>query len=138
MCILIEKDKGLGLYALTEKMLFIMLLVLFVLMNTNVLQHLLSMVGGITHGIRVSMTLLNVLMKFDMVDLRNAKPGDVYLNRLGHTVRIICTDRKDTVYNVVGLVRLHEQECIETYTANGKWYNAWYPSEYDLVERIDE
>ncbi len=73
-----------------------------------------------------------------MLDLSIAKPGDVYKDKLGRRVRIICTDRKDDFYNVVGLVSNGLYEAIDTYMNDGVWCDTEKPSLYDLVEQCDE
>lgn len=82
-----------------------------------------------------------------MVDLRNAKPGDVYVDGNGHKVRILCNNRKNGghVYNVVALKEnmLCNDEVIMTYTLDGVWIDG-QPScydnllnKFDLVKRIE-
>lgn len=76
-----------------------------------------------------------------MVDLRNAKPGDVYVDGKGRKVRILCNDRKDhcNIYKVIALVETERDEDIRTYTLNGEWfYGQQSRSGNDLVKRINE
>lgn len=78
-----------------------------------------------------------------MVDLRNAKPGDVYIDGRGHKVRILCTDRKDCTesnFSVVALKDIDGYEEIETYTADGSYWGLFTENfkQYDLVKRIEE
>lgn len=77
-----------------------------------------------------------------MVDLRKAKPGDVYVDGYGFKVRILCTDRNNGVnsYNVVALKesRYGNDEVIMTYTLDGQWlYGEETPNDNDLVKRIE-
>lgn len=72
-----------------------------------------------------------------MVDLRKAKPGDVYVNGYGSRVRILCTDRIHTDHKVVGLINIRGTEEPETYTLNGLYWG-YSTSKSDLVKRLDE
>lgn len=76
-----------------------------------------------------------------MVDLRKAKPGDVYVDGYGYKVRILCTDRNNgvNVYNVVALKEsmYDNDEVIMTYTLDGQWvHGEESPNDHDLVKRI--
>ena len=72
-----------------------------------------------------------------MVDLRNAKPGDIYVDGYGFRVRILCTDREHTDLKVVGLINIRGYEEVETYTLNGLYWD-YTTSKSDLVKRLDE
>lgn len=79
----------------------------------------------------------------NMIDLRKAKPGDIYIDGRGHKVRILCTDRKDCTesnFSVVALVEIDCYEEIETYTIDGSYWGDLTDSfkKYDLVKRINE
>lgn len=80
-----------------------------------------------------------------MVDLRKAKPGDIYVDGRGNNVRILCTDRNDAngKYNVVALRETVVGEEIMSYTLDGVWVYG-QPScydnmlkKFDLVKRIE-
>ena len=75
-----------------------------------------------------------------MVDLRNAKPGDIYVDGYGFRVRILCTDREHTDLKVVGLINIRGYEEVETYTLDGLYLGAisTNTSKSDLVKRLDE
>lgn len=75
-----------------------------------------------------------------MVDLRNAKPGDVYVDGRGCKVRILCNDRKVERFKVVALCMFNGLEEVETYTLDGSY---WGPDSTkstlpDLVKRINK
>lgn len=77
-----------------------------------------------------------------MVDLRNAKPGDVYLDGYGYRVRILCIDRQHKDLKVVGLINIRGYEEPETYSLDGLfWGGTRYEphtiSKSDLVEPIE-
>lgn len=78
-----------------------------------------------------------------MVDLRKAKPGDVYVDGYGFRVRILCTDRIHDSLKVVGLINIRGYEETETYSLDGLYwggtrYNPNGTSKSDLVKRLDE
>lgn len=76
-----------------------------------------------------------------MVDLRKAKPGDIYVDGFGRKVRILCNDRKDrcNIYNVIALMETDCDEEIRTYTLDGEWvYGQQSRYGSDLVKRINE
>ena len=76
-----------------------------------------------------------------MVDLRKAKPGDIYVDGYGRKVRILCNDRKEryNIYNVVALMETYCDEEIRTYTLDGEFvYGDEYYCDSDLVKRIKE
>lgn len=78
-----------------------------------------------------------------MVDLRKAKPGDIYVDGRGCKVRILCNDRKDCTesnFSVVALVEIDGHEEIETYTIEGSYWGELTDNfkKYDLVKRLDE
>lgn len=78
-----------------------------------------------------------------MVDLRKAKPGDVYVDGYGYRVRILCTDRIHTNLKVVGLINIRGYEEVETYSLDGSYwgstrYNLNKTSKSDLVKRLDK
>lgn len=76
-----------------------------------------------------------------MVDLRKAKPGDVYEDGYGYKVRILCTDRNNGAnsYNVVALKKSrYGDDVIMTYTLDGQWlYGEEIPNDHDLVKLIE-
>lgn len=72
-----------------------------------------------------------------MVDLRKAKPGDVYVDGYGYKVRILCTDRVHNDLKVVGLINVRGFEEAETYTLDGLYWG-YTTSKSDLVKRLDE
>lgn len=69
--------------------------------------------------------------RFELIDA--IKVGDVYKNGDGKEVRIICIDRKDAEYKVLGLLCDRGDEFIETYTEDGKYRSAFPPSNHDLI-----
>lgn len=72
-----------------------------------------------------------------MVDLRKAKPGDVYIDGHGCKVRILCNDRNVPIFKVVGICEINGIEEVETYTLDGSYWGC--KSSYsDLVKRINE
>lgn len=78
-----------------------------------------------------------------MVDLRKAKPGDVYVDGYGYKVRILCTDRNFKEFKVVGLINIRGYDEIETYTLDGLYWGGSCNdpskiSKSDLVKRLDE
>lgn len=73
-----------------------------------------------------------------MVDLRKAKPGDVYVDGYGCIVRILCTDRIHKDLKVVGLISIHGFEETVTYTLDGVYWGGCKTSKSDLVKRLDE
>lgn len=76
-----------------------------------------------------------------MVDLRKAKPGDVYVDGFGRKVRILCNDRKDycNIYNVVALMETERVDDIRTYTLDGEWVQGdEYYCDSNLVKRINQ
>lgn len=77
-----------------------------------------------------------------MVDLRKAKPGDVYVDGYGFRVRILCTDRIHNDLKVVGLINIRGYEETETYSLDGLYWGGKYDpnkiSKSDLVKRLDE
>lgn len=76
-----------------------------------------------------------------MVDLRKAKPGDIYIDGCGIKVRILCNDRKEPYnkYNVVALRETSYGEDIRTYTLDGEFvYDDQFCRDNDLVKRINE
>lgn len=74
-----------------------------------------------------------------MVDLRKAKPGDVYIDGYGSKVRILCIDRINcgNPYKVVALKESVWIEQIMTYTLDGLYWS-YETSRFDLVKRINE
>lgn len=77
-----------------------------------------------------------------MVDLRNAKPGDVYVDGYGYKVRILCTDRIHKDLKVVGLINIRGYEEPETYSLDGLYwggtrYESHTTSKSDLVKRLE-
>lgn len=73
-----------------------------------------------------------------MVDLRKAKPGDVYVDGYGYKVRILCTDRIHESLKVVGLINDRGKEDTVTYTLDGVYWGICNTSKSDLVKRINE
>ena len=78
-----------------------------------------------------------------MVDLRKAKPGDVYIDGYGNKVRILCNDRNVEQFKVVSLIMINGREEIETYTLEGLYWGCYSTddtktSKSDLVKRFDE
>lgn len=78
-----------------------------------------------------------------MVDLRKAKPGDVYVDGYGYKVRILCTDRNFKEFKVVGLINIRGYDEIETYTLDGLYWggnpsDSEKVSKSDLVKRFEE
>lgn len=78
-----------------------------------------------------------------MVDLRKAKPGDVYVDGYGNKVRILCNDRNVEEFKVVSLIEINGREEIETYTLEGLYWGGYSTddtktSKSDLVKRFDE
>lgn len=78
-----------------------------------------------------------------MVDLRKAKPGDVYIDGYGNKVRILCNDRNVEEFKVVSLIMINGREEIETYTLDGLYWggnpgDSEKVSKSDLVKRFDE
>lgn len=75
-----------------------------------------------------------------MVDLRKAKPGDIYVDGYGRKVRILCNDRIDRydIYNVVALMEGDCDEEIRTYTLDGEWVRGELCDSSDLVKRINQ
>ena len=79
-----------------------------------------------------------------MVDLRKAKPGDVYVDGTNSKVRILCNDRNDgSKYNVVALRECVNGEEVITYTLDGLWVYGqqfcYYDSlfkKFDLVKQL--
>jgi hypothetical protein len=59
------------------------------------------------------------------------KVGDVYKNKIGRSVRIVCTDRKGHPYPVVGLLDRGHKETVELYTKSGAFIGE--SSSYDLI-----
>lgn len=49
-----------------------------------------------------------------------ANPSKKVVTRDGHSVRIICTDKNDTIYPVVGLVDIGSREITLHYTIEGE------------------
>lgn len=72
-----------------------------------------------------------------MVDLRKAKPGDIYIDGHGCKVRILCNDRNVPIYKVVAISEINGIEEVETYTLDGSYWGS-DPSCSDLVKRINE
>lgn len=74
-----------------------------------------------------------------MVDLRKAKPGDVYIDGTDSKVRILCTDRNDgnTKYNVVALRETILGEDMMTYTLDGVWVYGQQPCYDSLLKKFD-
>ena len=68
-------------------------------------------------------------------NLAEAKAGHPVQTRSGRSVRIICFDRKGTIYNIVALmcVRTDLPEKIVYYTSSGRYFDDTEESEYDLV-----
>lgn len=75
-----------------------------------------------------------------MVDLRKAKPGDVYVDGHGCKVRILCNDRKVEHFKVVALCMFNGLEEVETYTLDGSYWgsDSTKSTLSDLVKRINE
>lgn len=80
-----------------------------------------------------------------MVDLRKAKPGDIYVDGYGNRVRILCNDRKDVTegnFSVVALKDIGCHEEIVTYTIDGRyWKDRYFKLDFakrDLVKRLNE
>jgi hypothetical protein len=61
--------------------------------------------------------------------------GQVWLNGRGQRVRIICVDRNQSDYPIVGLLDLgkEEEEVMQEYTADGWYHNFNHSPEYNLV-----
>jgi hypothetical protein len=59
------------------------------------------------------------------------KVGDVYIDKAGRQVRIVCTDRKGHPYTVVGLLDVGNKEMIVLYTEHGEFMKA--SNSYDLI-----
>ena len=72
-----------------------------------------------------------------MVDLRKAKPGDVYVDGYGFRVRILCTDRIHKDLKVVGLINIRGFEETVTYTLDGVYWGGYKTTKSDLVKRIE-
>lgn len=72
-----------------------------------------------------------------MVDLRKAKPGDIYVDRRGCKVRILCNDRKVPIFKVVALRDFNGVDKVDVYTLDGLYW-ACKSSYFDLVKRLDE
>lgn len=53
--------------------------------------------------------------------------------RVGHPVRILCTDRKDEAYPVVGLVLEGDQEHLKSWTVDGAYYTG-RTDDFDLIQ----
>ena len=78
-----------------------------------------------------------------MLDLRKAKPGDVYVDGYGNKVRILCNDRNVEEFKVVSLIEINGREEIETYNLHGLYWGGdgcddTKTSKSDLVKRLDE
>ena len=56
---------------------------------------------------------------FDITKLND--PNINVQTRDGRSVRVICTDRKNSLYNIVALIKDEAQEDVFTYAANGIW-----------------
>lgn len=74
-----------------------------------------------------------------MVDLRKAKPGDVYVDGYGYKVRILCNDRNDGdgKYNVVALKESRNGEEVMTYTLEGKFVHSENTCHNSLLNKFD-
>ena len=60
-------------------------------------------------------------------------PSKKVVTRMGRKVRIICTDREDSIYPIIALIKddKRESEILVTYTKDGIPYE-WSESVYDL------
>ena len=61
----------------------------------------------------------NIMKQFDL-DEYLANPSRKVVTRDGHSVRIRCTDKKGTIYPVVGLVDIGTREITLHYTRKGE------------------
>lgn len=71
------------------------------------------------------------MSKLKPFDLEAAKAGAKVVTRSGKPVRILCFDRKDNQYPIVGLVNFDHGEQMVAFTINGKFSDN-IPSGYDL------
>jgi len=63
--------------------------------------------------------------------------GKTYITRDGHKVRIICTDRNDSDYPVIGLIYVNNREEVVVFTREGEPLLSNEKHEYDLVEEYN-
>ena len=70
--------------------------------------------------------------KLKPFDLEAAKAGAKVVTRSGEPVRIICFDREDDIFHLVGLVSSPCGERVVAFNENGKYYIDELPHSTDL------
>ena len=57
-----------------------------------------------------------------------------YKTRCGYPVRILCVDRKDTVWPVVALINGEDSECLTSFSSKGMFVDESIKHDFDLIE----
>lgn len=70
--------------------------------------------------------------KLKPFDLEAAKAGTKVVTRDGLPVRIICFDREDDIFHIIGLVSSSHGERVIAFNNNGKYYSDELPHSSDL------
>lgn len=80
----------------------------------------------------------NIMKQFDL-DEYLANPSKKVVTRDGHSVRIRCTDKKGTIYPVVGLVDIGSREITLHYTREGEnWISKESPRDLFFASKSHE